>query len=155
MPAQEYQTTYHDDVITSAQLEGVRTRRIMAFLVDYAIVAVLVVAAYVVVSILGVLTLGLLWLLFPVLGFIVALFYVGTTMGGPRQATPGMNMFSIRIQRDDGSAIDWTTAVVHAVIFWVANIMFTMLPLLLSLFSPKKKLIQDMLLGTVIVRSDV
>ncbi|MCG6857864.1 MAG: RDD family protein [Salaquimonas sp.] len=151
----ETPATYDDIRIDPRQLDGVRTRRILAFLVDYAIVFLLVVVAAVVVGFLGVLTLGLAWLLYPVLGLVVALFYVGTTMGGPNQATPGMRFFSIRIERDDGSPIDGITAIVHAIIFWVSNIMFTMLPLLISLFSPKKKLIQDILLGTVIVRSDV
>jgi uncharacterized RDD family membrane protein YckC len=151
----ETPATYDDIRIDPRQLDGVRTRRILAFLVDYAIVLLLVVVAAVVVGFLGVLTLGLAWLLYPVLGLVVALFYVGTTMGGPNQATPGMRFFSIRIERDDGSPIDGITAIVHAIIFWVSNIMFTMLPLLISLFSPKKKLIQDILLGTVIVRSDV
>jgi len=45
-------------------------------------------------------------------------------------------------------------AVVHAVIFWAAHVIFTPLMLLVSMFSEKKRLIQDILLGTVVVRSD-
>ena len=43
---------------------GVRTRRIFAFLVDYAIVLALAVPAAIVVAILGLLTLGLGWALY-------------------------------------------------------------------------------------------
>lgn len=154
MPGEAYETINIPPTIDEARLDGVRTRRVLAFIVDYAIVLALVLVAGIVVFFLGILTLGLGWLLYPVLGLIVALVYVGATMGGPNQATPGMSMFSIRIQRDDGSTVDGVTAIVHAIIFWVAHVTFTPIMLVLSLFSPRKKLIQDMLLGTVIVRSD-
>ena len=157
MPGEAHDMTHmtpDDYRIGEAQLDGVRTRRVLAFLVDYAIVLTLVLVAGVVVFFLGILTLGLGWLLYPVLGLVVALIYVGVTMGGPNQATPGMRMFSIRIQRDDGGTVDGITAVVHAIIFWVAHVTLTPILLIVSLFSAKKKLIQDILLGTVIVRSD-
>ena len=140
--------------LPAERLEGVRTRRILAFFVDYAIIVFLAIIAAVAVFFLGILTLGLGWLLYPVLGLAVALSYVAMTMGGPRQATLGMDFFSIRIERDDGTPIDWITAIVHTCIFWAANIAFTPLMLVISLFSARKKLIQDILLGTVIVRSD-
>jgi len=159
MPGYEYDlqrsaTAGYDAHVTPERLDGVRSRRILAFIFDYVIVGILCVLAGFVVFFLGILTFGLGWLLFPVLWLAVALFYVGSTMGGPSQATPGMKFFSIRIERDDGSTIDGMTAIVHAVIFWVAHITFTPLMLVISLFSPRKKLIQDILLGTVIVRSD-
>jgi len=154
MPAHETADTYAYNAIDPARLDGVRTRRILAFLVDYTIVLLLCVPAAVIVGVVGIFTLGLLWLVYPVLGLIVALLYVGMTMGGPAQATIGMRMFAIRIQRDDGSAIDGITAIVHAIIFWVAHVTLTPILLIVSLFSTNKKLIQDILLGTVIVRSD-
>ncbi len=154
MPAHETADTYAYNVIDPARLDGVRTRRILAFLVDYAIVLLLCVPAAVIVAIVGIFTLGLLWLIFPVLGLVVALLYVGMTMGGPAQATIGMRMFAIRIQHDDGTTIDRITAIVHAIIFWVAHVTLTPILLIVSLFSTNKKLIQDILLGTVIVRSD-
>ena len=154
MPAHETADTYTYNAIDPARLDGVRTRRILAFLVDYTIVLLLCVPAAVIVGVVGIFTLGLLWLVYPVLGLIVALLYVGMTMGGPAQATIGMRMFAIRIQRDDGSTIDGITAIVHAIIFWVAHVTLTPILLIVSLFSTNKKLIQDILLGTVIVRSD-
>lgn len=154
MPAHETADTYAYNAIDPARLDGVRTRRILAFLVDYTIVLLLCVPAAVIVGVVGIFTLGLLWLVYPVLGLIVALLYVGMTMGGPAQATIGMRMFAIRIQRDDGSTIDGITAIVHAIIFWVAHVTLTPILLIVSLFSTSKKLIQDILLGTVIVRSD-
>ena len=139
---------------SAARLENVRTRRVLAFLVDYAIVFLLWALSLVPVFFLGILTLGLGFLLYPVLGGLIALVYIGVTMGSADQATLGMRFFSIRIERLEGGRVDGVTAMVHAVIFWAAHIVFTPLMLLVSLFTPQKQLVQDILLGTVIVRSD-
>ena len=136
-------------------LENVRTRRVLAFLVDYAIIAVLIGVAALAVFIFGIVTLGLGWLLYFVLAPLVAMAYVGLTMGGPFQATHGMRMFAIKITREDGQQIDPFLAVLHGVIFWVLHIILTPFLLLVSLFSSRKRLAQDMLLSTVVVRSDV
>ena len=151
-----YSTNSEDTMwrLSPERLESVRTRRVLAFLLDYAIVGLLVVLAGVVVFFLGILTLGLGWLLYPVLALLIAVLYVGTTMGGPRQATWGMDFFSLRIERADGRPVDFITAVVHGMIFWVAHVTLTPLLLLVSLFTERKQLVQDILLGTVIVRSD-
>jgi uncharacterized RDD family membrane protein YckC len=134
-------------------LDGVRTRRVLAFLVDYSIVALIWLVMLLPVLILGIVTFGLAWMLFPALGAIIAIIYVGSTMSGLAQATWGMRFFSIRLERLDGTRIDFMTAVVHAVLFWFLNGIFVPL-LLISLFTEKKQLIQDILLGTFVVRSD-
>ncbi len=141
--------------IDPLRLEGVRTRRMLAFVVDYLLILAGISIGAVAVFILGVLTLGLAWLLFPILGVLVAFTYIGVTMGSPAQATPGMQMFSLRIEREDGANIDWTTAIVHAVLFWVIHVIGTPLVLAISLFSSRKRLAHDMLLGTVVLRRDI
>lgn len=139
----------------SPRFEGVRTRRVLAFIVDYLIVAVLTMIAMVAVFFIGILTFGLGWLLYFVLAPLIAMAYVGSTMGGPAQATPGMQFFSIRIERDDSAPVDFFLAILHGVIFWVAHITLTPFMLLIALFSERKRLIQDILLGTAVVRSDI
>ena len=140
---------------TDERFFEVRRRRMMAFIADYLVIAILTGIAAVAVFFLGILTFGLAWLLYFILAPLVAMTYVGLTMGGPQQATPGMRLFSIRIVRIDGTPVDVTLAVVHAALFWIFNVMFTPLPLLISLFSEKKQLFQDMVLGTVVIRSDI
>ncbi len=137
------------------RLDGVRTRRILAFLVDYTLVALLTGMAAIVVFFVGILTLGLAWLLYFVLAPLVAMAYVGLTMGGPRQATPGMQFFSIRIERDDGLMVDPWLAILHGVLFWVLHVVTSFIFLVVSLFSERKRLIQDILLGTQVVRSAI
>ena len=140
--------------ITDIRLESVRTRRVLAFLVDYAIVGFLSLVFGVIIFFLGFLTFGLAWLLYLVLPALVAIFYVASTMGGPSQATLGMQFFALKLYREDGGRVDPTLAILHSILFWVAHIVLTPVMLVLSLFSSKKRLIQDMLLGTIVLRSD-
>lgn len=134
--------------------DGVRSRRIFAFLIDYLIVAVLSIPFAILVALLGLLTFGLGWMLFSVLVPFVALAYIWNTLGGPHQATTGMQMMGIRLDRLDGRPIDGLTAVVHSVLFWAGNVLLTPLILLVTLFSDRKRTLHDLLLGTVVTRSD-
>ena len=134
--------------------DGVRTRRVFAFLIDYVIVGLLLIPFAILVAILGLLTLGLGWALFGVLGPAVALVYVWSTLGGPRQATMGMRMMGIRLERLDGRRVDGLLAVVHSVLFWAFNVVLTPLVLLVTLFADRKRTLHDLLLGTVVTRTD-
>jgi uncharacterized RDD family membrane protein YckC len=134
--------------------DGVRTRRIFAFLLDYLIVGLLLIPFAILVFLLGLLTFGLGWSLFAVLGPAVALVYVWNTLGGPNQATVGMRTMGIRLDRLDGRPVDGLLAVVHSVLFWAGNVVLTPLILLVSLFANRKRTLHDLLLGTVVTRSD-
>jgi uncharacterized RDD family membrane protein YckC len=134
--------------------EGVRTRRVFAFLIDYMIVLLLMIPFGILVFLVGFFTLGLGWMLFSILFPVVALTYVWNTLGGPRQATTGMQMMSIRLERLDGGLVDGLLAVVHTVLFWAGNVVLSPLILVATLFLDRKRTIHDLLLGTVVVRSD-
>jgi uncharacterized RDD family membrane protein YckC len=134
--------------------EGVRTRRVLAFCIDYLFVSLLLIPFGILVFLLGILTLGLGWLLFGILAPAVALTYVWNTLGGPNQATPGMRIMSIRLERLDGAPIDGMTAVVHSVLFWAGNVLLTPLILLATLVVDRKRTVHDLLIGTVVTRSD-
>lgn len=132
--------------------QGVLSRRVFAFVVDYVMIALLWVPAAVVVFFLGILTLGLGFMLYPVLYAAIAMLYFGLTVGGSRQASPGMAMMGIGLARTDGKPIDFLTAIVHLVIFWIANALLTPLVLLIGLFTDRGRLLHDLLIGTVSVR---
>ena len=134
--------------------DGVRTRRVFAFLLDYLIVALLLIPFAILVFFLGLLTFGLGWSLFAILGPAVALIYVWNTLGGPNQATTGMRLMGIRLDRLNGDPIDGMTAVVHSVLFWAGNVILTPLILLVTLFADRKRALHDLLLGTVVTRTD-
>lgn len=132
---------------------GVRTRRIVAFFIDYLLIGLLMIPVAIVVALLGVMTLGVGWLLFGILAPLTALLYVAMTLGGRRQATLGMQFMDIRLARLDGGRVDALLAVVHTVLFWAGNAILTPLILLASLFLDHKRTVHDLLLGTVVVRS--
>lgn len=134
--------------------DGVRTRRVFAFLIDYLIIGLLLIPFGILVFLLGLLTLGLGWMLFAILGPAVALIYVWKTLGGQDQATIGMRMMNIRLERLDGGRVDDMLAIVHTVLFWAGNAILTPLILLATLFLERKRTVHDLLLGTVVARSD-
>ena len=132
---------------------GVLSRRVFAFVIDYIIVALLCIPAAVIVFFLGVLTLGLGFALFPAIFVIVAILYFGMTLGSSAQATPGMRAAGIAMARTDGRRIDFLISTVHIVLFWVINSILSPLILLAGLFTERSRLVHDLLLGTVIVRT--
>jgi uncharacterized RDD family membrane protein YckC len=134
--------------------EGVRTRRVLAFCIDYLTVALLTIPFFVLVFLFGLITLGLGWALYGVLFPTVALFYVAASLGGRRQATWGMQLMSIRLARLDGKVVDPVLAVVHTVLFWAGNVILTPFILLATLVLDRKRTVHDLLLGTVVTRSD-
>lgn len=136
-------------------LSGVLSRRMLAFVIDYLLIALLVVVAAILVFVLGVFTLGAGWLLYAILVPAVALAYIWKTVGGPEQATIGMRVMNLRMSRLDGSPIDGMTAVVHAVMFWAFNAVLTPLILLATLFLDYKRTLHDLLLGIVVTRTDI
>lgn len=135
--------------------DGVRTKRVLAFLVDYILIGLLMIPVAIVVALFGVLTLGLGWMLFGILGPLVALGYVATTLGGRKQATVGMRMMGVHLERLDGRPIDGLLAIVHTVLFWAGNAVLSPLILLATLFLDRKRTVHDLLLGTVVVRDDL
>jgi uncharacterized RDD family membrane protein YckC len=133
--------------------QGVRTSRIFAFLIDYLIVFILCIPVAILIGVLGVATFGIGWMLYGIMFPAVALIYIATTLGGPRQATKGMQMMGLKLERLDGKKVDGLLAIVHTVLFWGLNVVLTPLILLATLFLDRKRTVHDLLLGTVVVRA--
>jgi uncharacterized RDD family membrane protein YckC len=133
--------------------QGVLTSRVFAFLIDYVIVFLLCIPVAILVFVLGVATLGLGWVLYGIMFPAVALLYVYNTLGGSRQATKGMQMMGLKLERLNGEKVDGLLAVVHTVLFWGLNVVLTPFILLATLFLDRKRTVHDLLLGTVVVRA--
>ena len=133
--------------------DGVISRRVMASLFDLGILSLVVAVGFIVLT---VLTLGL-WLVFvwllPIIP-VVAILYVALTMSGPEQATYGMRMAGLRLERTDGRPIDGAFGALHSFLFWLSVTLASPLVLLLALFTARRQLLHDLLLGTVMVRVD-
>lgn len=134
--------------------DGVLSKRVLAFIVDAILIGIFLILASLVILTLGVFTLGFAWFLFATPLFaIVALLYVGLTLGGPHSATPGMRLAGLTIRGTDGSRIGVIVAAAHSLLFWLSVSFLTPLVVLVGLFSRRRRLLQDMLLRTVIVNA--
>lgn len=134
--------------------DGIMSKRIVAFVVDAVIIVALMIPAALVVLVLGFITLGIGWLLYPLLFAAVALGYVALTLGGPNSATIGMRFVGIELRTWSGQKMFALLAAMHALIFWFSVSFLTPLILLVGLFTRRKQLLHDLLLGVVMVNSD-
>jgi len=133
--------------------DGVLAKRIVAFLVDALIIVGLMIPAVLIVLVVGFVTLGIGWLLFPPLFALVALGYVGLTLGGPNSATVGMRMAGVEMRTWSGAPMFALLAIIHALLFWFSVGLLTPLILLVGLFTRRRQLLHDLLLGVVVLNS--
>jgi uncharacterized RDD family membrane protein YckC len=131
--------------------DGVLGRRVVAFLVDAAIILAMTFAGWLLLGVLGILTFGLAWLLIGLVFPVVALGYTGLTLGGPASATVGMRIAGLQMRTWYGAPMYFVLAVVHAVLFWVSISILTPFILLVGLFNERRRLLHDFLIGTVVV----
>jgi uncharacterized RDD family membrane protein YckC len=136
--------------------EGVLARRFMAFLIDLAILAVPVLIAAIFIFIFGLLTLGLGWGLYAVFYpamVIWAIAYYGMTFGGPASATVGMRVMDIEMRTWYGAPAYFVLGAVHAVVYWLTVSFLTPFILLVAFFNDRRRLLHDMLVGTVVINN--
>jgi len=146
----------YDPIANPELFTGVLSRRLVAFFIDVIIIAVPVVAAAIFIFLFGIVTLGLGWLLFWLLSpasVIWALAYYGLTMGGAASATIGMRAMDIEIRTWYGAPAYVLLGAVHAVVYWVSISVLTPLILLVGLFNTRRRLLHDMLVGTVVINN--
>ena len=145
------------DPATQPELfEGVLARRVIAFIVDCFIIGVPVVLAAIFIFAFGVVTLGLGWqlyLLLPPATVIWALVYFGLTLGSDASATIGMRVVDIQMRTWYGAPAYFVLGAVHAIVFWVTLSVLTPFVLLVAFFNERRRLLHDILLGTVIINN--
>ena len=134
--------------------EDILSKRIIAFVFDAILIVLLMVPAALLVLVLGVITLGIGWLLFPPLFALVALGYVALTLGGPASATLGMRLAGVQMRTWSGQKMFPLLAIMHALIFWFSVGILTPLILLVGLFTERRQLLHDLLLGVVALNAD-
>jgi uncharacterized RDD family membrane protein YckC len=137
---------------------GVLTRRIFAFLIDLVVLSIPVILACLFIAVFGVVTLGLGWALFWLVSpasVIWALVYYGTSLGGPHSATLGMRVMDLELRTWYGAPCYFVLGAAHAVLFWVSVSFLTPLVLLVGLFNGRRRLLHDIVLGTVVINSSV
>ncbi len=144
-------------------LEGIRTRRLFAFAVDFTMILGLFFCAFIVAFIFAIPTLGFSFLALiyslPWLMPCIALLYNGYTVSGPYHATYGMRMFDIKITKTDGSSPHFFEAAAHAALFYLPGIailfpvgFLTLIIYLPTFIEPQKRMLHDLVLGLIVSR---
>jgi uncharacterized RDD family membrane protein YckC len=137
---------------------GGLTRRAFAFLIDLVVLSIPVILACVFIALFGVVTLGLGWALFWLVSpasVIWALIYYGATLGGPHSATVGMRVMGVELRTWYGAPSYFVLGAMHAVLFWVTVSFLTPLVLLVGPFNSRRRLLHDIILGTIVINSSV
>jgi uncharacterized RDD family membrane protein YckC len=83
-----------------------------------------------------------------------ALAYYGITLGSPASATIGMRVMDIEIRTWYGAPAYFVLGAVHAIVFWITVSALTPLVLLVCLFNGRRRLLHDLLVGTVIINNE-
>jgi uncharacterized RDD family membrane protein YckC len=137
---------------------GVLTRRVFAFLIDLVVLSVPVILVCLFIAVFGVITLGLGWALFWLVSpasVIWAVIYYGASLGGPHSATLGMRVMDLELRTWYGAPGYFVLGAMHAVLFWLSVSLLTPLVLLVGLFNGRRRLLHDIVLGTVVINSSV
>jgi len=95
---------------------------------------------------------ALYWLL-PPATVIWALLYFGGTLGGPASATIGMRLMDLEMRTWYGAPAYFVLGAVHAIAFWFTVSFFTPFVLLVAFFNVRRRLLHDILLGTVVINN--
>jgi uncharacterized RDD family membrane protein YckC len=154
----DFQPHAFDPLSQPELFRGVLTRRAFAFLIDLVVLSVPVILAVIFIALFGVVTLGLGWALFWLVSpasVIWALIYYGASLGGPHSATVGMRMMDLQMRTWYGAPSYFVLGAMHAVAFWVSVSFLTPLVLLVGLFNGRRRLLHDIVLGTVVINSSV
>ena len=147
-----------DPWLNAELFHGVLTKRFIAFLIDLIVLSIPIILAVIFITLFGVVTLGLGWFLFWLVSpfsVIWALIYYGASLGGPHGATVGMRMMDIQMRTWTGERPYFILGAVHAVLYWVSVSFLTPFVLLVGLFNGRRRLLHDIVLGTVFINSNV
>ena len=156
-PAGSYAYAF-DPFVTPELYSGVLTKRCLAFLIDVIIISLPVVLATIFIAVFGVVTLGLGWGLFWLVSpasAIWAVAYYGMSLGGPHSATVGMRLFGVQMRTLSGEPGYFVLGAAHAILFWVSMSLLTPFVMLVALFNGRRRLLHDLVLGTVVVNTVV
>ena len=146
----------YDPAANPELFEGVLVRRSIAFLIDIVIIAIPVLLAALFVFVFGLITLGLGWVLFKLLWpatVIWAVVYYGLTFGSAASATIGMRIMDLEMRTWYGAPAYFVLGAVHGLLYWVTISFLTPLVLLVAFFNERRRLLHDMLVGTIVINA--
>jgi uncharacterized RDD family membrane protein YckC len=131
---------------------------VFGFLIDLVVLSIPVIVGYLFIALFGLVTLGLGWALFWLAwpaSIVWAILYYGTSLGGPRSATLGMRVMDLELRTWYGAPGYFVLGAMHAVLFWISISFLSPLVLLVGLFNGRRRLLHDVVLGTVVINSSI
>lgn len=132
--------------------DGLLLRRGAAYVVDCVIILFVTLAVMLVGLLFGILTLGVGFLALPFIVPIAILGYYAATLGSPMRATVGMQMMDIVLTPARGRPLDGWLILVHPLLFWTTVWISWPLSLLFVLFTPRRQMLHDLIVGTLMLR---
>jgi uncharacterized RDD family membrane protein YckC len=148
----------YDPDVQPELFRGVATRRVFAFLIDCLVITVPIVLGYIFIFVFGIVTIGLGWMLFWLAwpaSVIWAIVYYGACIGGPHSATLGMRVMDLELRTWYGAPGYFVLGAMHAVLFYVSVSFLTPFVVLVGLFNGRRRLLHDIVLGTVVINNSV
>lgn len=139
----------------AAATDGALSRRLVAYLIDLFVIAVLLGLLWVAIAVLGVVTLSLGWGLFVLLP-LTPFVYAAMTIGGRNQATIGMRVMGLyAMDASTGGRVHWIIAGAHALLFYVAagTFLLWLVDLFIGFVRSDGRLGHDLLTNVVVVRA--
>jgi uncharacterized RDD family membrane protein YckC len=133
-------------------------RRVCAFIIDVVIITLPVALAALFIFLFGLVTFGLGWLLFWLLQpvtVIWAVLYYGFTFGRAASATLGMQLMDLQLRTWYGAPAYFVLGAAHGIAYWISVSVLTPLVLIVCLFDRRRRLLHDLLLGTLVIRTPV
>ncbi|HXW26673.1 MAG TPA: RDD family protein [Xanthobacteraceae bacterium] len=148
----------YDPATMPELFEGVLARRVVAFCIDLVLIATPALFVALFILVFGIVTLGLGWFFFLLYwpGVVVwALVYYAMGFGSPASATIGMRVMDLEMRTWYGAPAYALLGAVHAVVFWITCSALTPLILLVAFFNERRRLLHDMLVGTIVINNEV
>ena len=146
----------YDPDLNPELFDGVLARRVLAFFIDFVVIAIPVVLAAMFIFVFGIVTLGFGWALYwllPPASVLWAIVYFGASVGGQRSATIGMRVMDLEMRTWYGAPAYFVLGAVHAIGFWLSVSALTPFILLVAFLNRRGRLLHDIVLGTVIINN--
>ena len=148
----------YDPIANPELFDGVLARRLIAFVIDVLVLAIPPLLAAIFIFMFGIVTFGLGWGLYFLwwpATILWAFFYYGLTLGSPKSATIGMRLMDLQLRTWYGAPAYFVLGAVHAIVYWISVSILSPLVLLVGLFNERKRLLHDILVGTVVINNPV
>ena len=132
--------------------ENLLMRRVAAFFIDTFVLTLIVSVISIIGLVMGLFTFGVSWLALLVVLPLSIVAYYGATLGSEKRATIGMSVMDLVLTPARGGPMNGWAAFAHPLVFWITSWILPPFSLMVALFTPRRQMIHDYIMGTLMVR---